>query len=248
MLAFQRLKKLSSEKTCKVTLICIEIAVVMLVYCWSLTRHWNTGIVRNSTFKLLLRTNRITPLRCGRIVCPSQPGPSPLLKLGHPEQAAQDHVQAASECLPGERPPSLSGQSLPVLRHPHSKGEPPVFRFVPTASCRNSHYCRYAFCLLLVVFILLCQEWRFGPIHREWKLTTIWLPTKWKVCGRWTLKEEKYNYCKYIHKYGSKNSFVEAAYEKVKVVETVNKATSWMNPKFCRMFGLSRNSSRWFCL
>lgn len=189
MLAFQRLKKLSSEKTCKVTLICIEIAVVMLVYCWSLTRHWNMGIVRNSAFKLLLRTNRITPLRCGRIVCPSQPGPSPLLKLGHPEQAAQDHVQAASECLPGERPPSLSGQSLPVLHHPHSKGEPPVFQFVPTASCRNSHYCRYAFCLLLVVFILLCQEWRFGPIHREWKLTTIWLPTKWKVCGRWTLKE-----------------------------------------------------------
>ena len=40
----------------------------------------------------------------------------PLLQQGHPEQAAQDRVQAASEDLQGGRPHSVS---VPVLRHLH---------------------------------------------------------------------------------------------------------------------------------
>ena len=68
-------------------------------------------------------------------------GPTPLLKQGHLELAAQDHVQMASEYLQGWRLHPLPGQPVPVLGHPHSKilfpdvqREPPVFQFGPIAS------------------------------------------------------------------------------------------------------------------
>ena len=47
-------------------------------------------------------------------------GPTPLLKQGHPEQAAQDCVQMAFEYLQGWRLHSLPGQPVPVLGHPLS--------------------------------------------------------------------------------------------------------------------------------
>lgn len=43
--------------------------------------------------------------------------PNPVLKNGHLEQVAQDHVQAAFEDLRGRRLHSLSLQSMPVLSH-----------------------------------------------------------------------------------------------------------------------------------
>ncbi|KAK4806816.1 hypothetical protein QYF61_005612 [Mycteria americana] len=67
---------------------------------------------------------------------------TPLLKQGYLEPVAQDHVQTAFEYLQGGRLHNLSGQPFPVLSHPHSQKvfpdvqtEPPVFHFVPTASC-----------------------------------------------------------------------------------------------------------------
>lgn len=42
---------------------------------------------------------------------------NPVLKNGHLEQVAQDHVQAAFEDLRGRRLHSLSLQSMPVLSH-----------------------------------------------------------------------------------------------------------------------------------
>jgi len=68
--------------------------------------------------------------------------PTPLPKQGHLEQAAQDLVQAGLECLQRRRIHSLSGQPVPVLRHPqseeilpHIQTELPVLHFVPVASC-----------------------------------------------------------------------------------------------------------------
>ena len=67
-------------------------------------------------------------------------GPTTLLKQGHLEQVVQDCVQTAFEYLQGLH--HLSGQPVPVLSLPHSEKvfsdaqrEPPVFQFVPTASC-----------------------------------------------------------------------------------------------------------------
>jgi len=62
----------------------------------------------------------------------------PLLKHGHLELVAQDHVL---EYLQGWRLHNLPGQPVPWLGHPHREKvfpdvqrEPPVFQFVPTAS------------------------------------------------------------------------------------------------------------------
>ena len=83
----------------------------------------------------------------GRDLCgPS--GPTPLPKQGHPEQAAQDHVQAGLEYLQRRRLHNPSGQSVPVLRHPqreeilpHVQTELPVLQFVPIAPCPvTGHY------------------------------------------------------------------------------------------------------------
>jgi len=77
----------------------------------------------------------------GRDLCGS-PSPTPLLKQGHPEQAAQDLVQAGLEYLQRRRLHSLPGQAVPVLRHPQSEEvlphvqlELPVLQFVPIAPC-----------------------------------------------------------------------------------------------------------------
>ena len=70
-------------------------------------------------------------------------GPTPLLKQGHLQQAAQDLVQAGFEYLQRGRLHSPSGQPVPVLHHPqreevlpHVQTELPVLQFVPVAPCR----------------------------------------------------------------------------------------------------------------
>ena len=64
-----------------------------------------------------------------------------MLKLGHLEPVAQDHVQTAFGYLQGWTLHNLSGHPVPVLGCPHSEKvfldvqrEPPVFHFVPIAS------------------------------------------------------------------------------------------------------------------
>ena len=66
----------------------------------------------------------------------------PLLKQGHPEQAAQDRVQAGLEDLQRRRLHSLPGQPGPGLHHPqreevlpHLQLELPLLQFVPVAPC-----------------------------------------------------------------------------------------------------------------
>ena len=53
----------------------------------------------------------------GRDLCGSS-SPTPLPKQGHPEQAAQDHIQAGLEYLQRSRLHNLPGQPGPGLRHP----------------------------------------------------------------------------------------------------------------------------------
>lgn len=48
-------------------------------------------------------------------------GSAPLLKQGHLDQVAQDHVQAAFEHLQAWRLHNLPGQAVPVLSHVHGK-------------------------------------------------------------------------------------------------------------------------------
>ena len=47
--------------------------------------------------------------------------PTPLLKQGHLQQAAQDLVQVGLEYLQRMRIHNLSGHPVPVLRHPQSE-------------------------------------------------------------------------------------------------------------------------------
>ena len=75
----------------------------------------------------------------GRDLCGSS-SPTPLPKEGHPEQAAQDHIQAGLEYL--QRIHHLPGQPVPVLHHPqreevlpHVQTELPMLQFVPVAPC-----------------------------------------------------------------------------------------------------------------
>jgi len=58
--------------------------------------------------------------RVGRDLCGS-PSPTPLLKQGHPEQAAEDLVQAGLEYLQRGRLHNLPGQPVPGLGHPQSE-------------------------------------------------------------------------------------------------------------------------------
>ena len=71
----------------------------------------------------------------GRDLCGSS-SPTLLPKQGHPEQAAQDRVQAGLEYLQRRRLHNLPGQPVPVLRHPqredvlpHVQTELPMFQF-----------------------------------------------------------------------------------------------------------------------
>jgi len=68
--------------------------------------------------------------------------PNPLPKQGHPEQAAQHHVQAGREYLQRRRLHRLPGQTESGLRHPqreevlpHVQMELPLLQFVPVAPC-----------------------------------------------------------------------------------------------------------------
>ena len=80
-------------------------------------------------------------VRVGRDLCGSS-SPTPLPKQDHPEQAAQDLVQAGLEYLQRRRLHNLPGQPVPGLRHPqreevlpHVQTELPVPQFVPIAPC-----------------------------------------------------------------------------------------------------------------
>jgi len=77
----------------------------------------------------------------GRDLCGSS-SPTPLPKQGRLQQAAQDLVQAGLEYLQRRRLHSLSGQPVPVLRHPqreevlpHVQTELAMLQFVPIAPC-----------------------------------------------------------------------------------------------------------------
>ena len=79
--------------------------------------------------------------RVGRDLCGSS-SPTPLMKEGHLQQAAQELVQVGLEYLQRRRLHNLPGQPLPVLRHPQSEEvlpplqmELPVLQFVPIAPC-----------------------------------------------------------------------------------------------------------------
>ena len=78
-------------------------------------------------------------LGIGRELC-GLSSPTPLPKESHPEQAAQDCVQAGREYLQRMRIHNLPGQPVPVLRHPqseevlpHVQTELPMLQFVPIA-------------------------------------------------------------------------------------------------------------------
>ena len=69
------------------------------------------------------------------------PGPAPLLKQVHLEQAAQDLVQAGFEYLQRRRLHNLPGQPVPGLRHPqreevlpHVQTELSMLQFVPVTT------------------------------------------------------------------------------------------------------------------
>ena len=93
---------------------------------------------------LLLASKYITEshrmVGVGRDLCGSS-SPNPLPKQGHLEQAAQDLVQTGLEYLQRRRIYNLSGQPVPVLRHPRSEVLPcvqlelPLLQFVPVAPC-----------------------------------------------------------------------------------------------------------------
>jgi len=77
----------------------------------------------------------------GRHLCGSS-SPTLLPKQGHLQQAAQDRVQEGLEYLQRRRLHNLSGQPVPVLRHPqreevlpHVQMELPLLQFVPIAPC-----------------------------------------------------------------------------------------------------------------
>jgi len=77
----------------------------------------------------------------GRDLCGSS-SPTPLPKQGHPQQAAQDRVQAGLEYLQRRRLHDLPGQPGPGLRYPqreevlpHVQLELPLLQFVPVAPC-----------------------------------------------------------------------------------------------------------------
>jgi len=65
--------------------------------------------------------------------------PTPLLKQGHLQQAAQEFVQAGLEYLQRRRIHNLPGQLVPLLCHtpsevvPHVQVELPMLQFVPIA-------------------------------------------------------------------------------------------------------------------
>jgi len=77
----------------------------------------------------------------GRDLCGSSSS-TPLPKQGHPEQAAQNLIQAGLEYLQRRRIHNPFGHRVPGLRHPQREGvlphvqmELPLLQFVPVAPC-----------------------------------------------------------------------------------------------------------------
>ena len=77
----------------------------------------------------------------GKNLCGSS-SPTPLMKQGHLQQAAQKLVQAGLQYLQRRRLHNLPGQPVPGLRHPQSEevlprvqAELPMLQFVPVAPC-----------------------------------------------------------------------------------------------------------------
>jgi len=102
-----------------------------------LYRH-KTGLIGEQTvFGRITESQNHRMVGVGRDLCGSS---SP--KQGHPEQAAQDLVQAGLEYLQRRRLHGLPGQPVPGLRHPqreevlpHVQTELPMLQFVPIAPC-----------------------------------------------------------------------------------------------------------------
>lgn len=89
--------------------------------------------------------------------------PSPLLKQGQLEQAAQDYVQMTFEYLQECRLHNLPDQSVPGFRHPYCKKvfcdiqkEPPVFQLVPIASALFTEH--YWILLLYIIPLDTCRH------------------------------------------------------------------------------------------
>jgi len=83
----------------------------------------------------------------GRDLCGSS-SPTPLLKQGRLQQAAQDLVQVGLEYLQRRRLHNIPEQPVPVLHHPqreevlpHVQTELPMLQFVPVApSSLSGHH------------------------------------------------------------------------------------------------------------
>ena len=76
----------------------------------------------------------------GRDLCGSS-SPTPLLKQGHLEQAAEDLVQAGLEYLQKRGIYSLPGQPVPVLHHPQGEEVLPHVQTELCVRCALSCHC-----------------------------------------------------------------------------------------------------------
>ena len=103
--------------------------------------------------------NRTTESQTGRVgwdLCGSS-SPTLLLKQGHSEQPAEDRVQACFEYLQRRRIHNLSGQPVPVLRHPQ--------RGRSSSSCSDRTSCASvcAHCPLSCHWAPLKRAWPHPP-------------------------------------------------------------------------------------
>jgi len=101
----------------------------------------NRSVASRSREVLLPESHNHRMVGVGRDLCGSSSS-TLLPKQGHLEQAAEDIVQAGLQYLQRRRLHNLSGQPLPVLRHPqreeilpHIQTELPVLPFVPISPC-----------------------------------------------------------------------------------------------------------------
>jgi len=91
----------------------------------------------------------------GRDLCGSS-SPTPVPKQGHPEQAAQDLVQAGLEYLQRRRLHNLPGQPFPGLRHPQSEEVLPHVQTEGTPSALQGAAPRYSAAACRLVFPIAC--------------------------------------------------------------------------------------------
>ena len=121
---------------------------------------------------------------------------NPLPKQGHPEQAAQDLVQAGLEHLQ-RRLHSLPGQPGPVLHHPqrevlpHVQTELPVLQFVPIVPCPvTGHYWKELGPTFLTPTLQI-----FVSISLALQLPAVWCDgsrgklSGWAVCDWWSQRQ-----------------------------------------------------------